>query len=448
MKNGGISDVHSGSMSHTTTAVPSSESGKNRMEQAAESLRLPEPDSIPPVSNEFFDLKPEIHVPANQDANQNAGFLLPGALKPSESHRGDSTTADRGTPAERLERSPIFPALEPSELPSDGELQKNRTLLMATAARQPRNENQGTGTGVGKIEDKHKNYIHQLDVTLADEPSDQAADESSEKIPTPAVKQTAVKKTDASQAPLRETGSRGPEIRLRRIPESQVESSTMMPRVNRESVGESSMAASRHAAPPASPAQPEIVSTHGQPLMNTDTAAALPAATRAEPAASASSMNQVYSEKIAQMQESVSRQIVRAVQGSLGSQRSQVNMRLVPESLGHIVVRMTLENNQLTTQISAEKHATRALLEQHIAALRSAFDDQGIRVERLTIAQDSLDSKQQDSAKNDSPSGQSGRSKPDTEDNRSGRDSSGGHQSRRNPNPHWKDRFTAMDYYS
>ncbi|HQH74397.1 MAG TPA: hypothetical protein PK360_20140, partial [bacterium] len=236
-----------------------------------------------------------------------------------------------------MERSPIFPALDPNELPSEGVLQKNQTLLMATAARQHRNENPATGTGGGKTEDKHKNFIHQIDVTIADEPSDQAADESAEKSATPAEKQIDVKKTDASMAPLRDTGSREPEIRLRRIPESQVESSSMMPRVNRESVAESSVAASRPAAPPASPAQPEIVSTHGQPLMNTDTAAATPVETRTEPAASASSMNQVYSEKIAQMQETVSRQIVRAVQGSLGSQRSQVNLRLVPESLGHIV---------------------------------------------------------------------------------------------------------------
>ncbi|MFB3785321.1 MAG: flagellar hook-length control protein FliK [bacterium] len=320
-------------------------------------------------------------------------------------------------------------------------MKDDQTVFLSAANPQARKTIPSHDPGSVKLDDKRKNFIPGIDVMAEDGPSDQCSNESMEKIAIPVVK-----KTTASASLHREAANREPDTQLQRIPESQTESAPPSSGATLDTVVETLPPASRPATTPATPVHPEIVQAQCHQPMHPDAAPPVMNETHAAQTPSASGMAQAYTEKIAQLQETASRQIVRAVQGSLGSQRSQVSLRLVPESLGHIVVRMTLENNLLSAQISAEKHATRALLEQNITALRSAFDDQGIRVERLTISKETLDAKQQDSAKNDSQSNRSSRHDPAGEDDRSGRRSSGERHSRRN-NSYWKDRFTAMDYF-
>ena len=236
------------------------------------------------------------------------------------------------------------------------------------------------------------------------------------------------------------------EIPSRRNQEIQIESPPLSPRAARDPGVNEATALLRPAAPVVIPAQGEISPAPGYSPAGSDVAQVVMGESRPAQAPPEGSMAEVYAEKIEQWQETASRQIVRAVQGSLGSHRSQISLRLIPESLGHIVVRLTMEHNQLSTQISAEKHSTRLLLEQNLSTLRTAFAEQGIQVERLTIAKETLDSREQDSTKNDSPYSRSGRDHSNREETPAGRHSSGGRHSRPN-SPGWKDYFNAMDYY-
>lgn len=174
---------------------------------------------------------------------------------------------------------------------------------------------------------------------------------------------------------------------------------------------------------------------------------AVPANAPATEQAPQSSMTQHYAEKVAEVQEAAAKQIVRGVQGSLGSERSHITMRLVPETLGRIHVQMTMENGALTAQITAQKESTQAMLQQSVNSLRSAFEEQGIKVDRLVVNKDTLDLKQQDLGRHEETHDRSSK-------NRSGFDQRTGHNSQnyngkqnKQSNTPWSDRMTATDYF-
>lgn len=159
------------------------------------------------------------------------------------------------------------------------------------------------------------------------------------------------------------------------------------------------------------------------------------------------SMVQHYAEKVAEVQEAAARQIVRGVQGSIGSERSHITMRLVPESLGRIHIQMTMENGALTAQITALKEDTRVLLQQSVNSLRSAFEESGIKVDRLVINKDTLDLKQNDLGRQEESQDRSSKNRSSFE-HRSGQNGqyNPGRQSRQQ-NVTWSDRMTTTDYF-
>jgi len=122
-------------------------------------------------------------------------------------------------------------------------------------------------------------------------------------------------------------------------------------------------------------------------------------------------------------------------------------MHLVPESLGRIHVQMTMANGALTAQITAQKDSTQALLQQSVNSLRSAFEEQGIKVDRLVVNKDSLDLKQEDLGRHEDTQERSSK-------NRSNFDQRTGHHGQNNNGKQskssyttWSDRMTATDYF-
>ncbi|MBN2326265.1 MAG: flagellar hook-length control protein FliK [Candidatus Omnitrophica bacterium] len=163
-------------------------------------------------------------------------------------------------------------------------------------------------------------------------------------------------------------------------------------------------------------------------------------------AAQPASMIQHYAEKIVELQEAAAKQIVRRVQGSIGADRSQITMRLNPESLGRIHVQMSMENGSLTAQISADKENTRAMLDQSLHTLRAAFEEQGLKVDRLAVNKDSFQLKQNDPGRHEDSSNESSK-------HRSGDDRQNGQNHRRHQDSKhtqwasWSDQMTARDYF-
>jgi len=68
---------------------------------------------------------------------------------------------------------------------------------------------------------------------------------------------------------------------------------------------------------------------------------------------------------------------------------AEAKISLVPEHLGQVDIKLSLQNGQLTAQIVTETAAGREALEQQLGALRTALQAQGIQVERLEITQQS-----------------------------------------------------------
>lgn len=84
----------------------------------------------------------------------------------------------------------------------------------------------------------------------------------------------------------------------------------------------------------------------------------------------------------------ISQQIVRSVNSSFGEGRSHVTIRLVPESLGQVDVRLTLDSGVLTARLWANNHEARQLLEQHAGQLRASLEESGVRVDRVVVARE------------------------------------------------------------
>ncbi len=159
------------------------------------------------------------------------------------------------------------------------------------------------------------------------------------------------------------------------------------------------------------------------------------------------SMAKFYSEQAAKMQEATSQQIVKSVQGSLGSGRSHISLKLMPETLGRIHIQMTIKNGTLSAQIIANKQTTQAVIEQSLSQLRTTFEDGGIRVDRLVVSKESIDAKPQDQGKDQSGWDRSSRQRPDS-GGQPGRHNGQNGKSSKNYQPFWSDRLTASDYFS
>ncbi|MCI3919022.1 flagellar hook-length control protein FliK [Paenibacillus sp. TRM 82003] len=69
-----------------------------------------------------------------------------------------------------------------------------------------------------------------------------------------------------------------------------------------------------------------------------------------------------------------------------GSLKSETVIRLMPEHLGQVEVKLSLQNGQLTATIMTESAAARDVLESNLAALRSNLQTQGVTVERLVVS--------------------------------------------------------------
>jgi len=192
------------------------------------------------------------------------------------------------------------------------------------------------------------------------------------------------------------------------------------------------------AAPPKPAAALEAPAANQAQTAQSAPAHTAQAASAAAPAAEAAapSMAKEYAEQIAKMQDAASQQIVRAVQGSMGSERSHIRLQLEPESLGRVHIQLKMESGALTAHIMAMKPETRAMLEQNISFLRTAFDDQGIKVERLVVAKEDANGRHENAREED-------HSRPRGET--SGRN--GGTKQQKRGTSSWSGRYSSQEYF-
>lgn len=71
---------------------------------------------------------------------------------------------------------------------------------------------------------------------------------------------------------------------------------------------------------------------------------------------------------------------------------SQASIRLFPENLGQVDIKIITQNGQVTALFAAETVMGRDLIENQMAALRNALIQQGLQVDKLEVAQSALSS--------------------------------------------------------
>lgn len=74
---------------------------------------------------------------------------------------------------------------------------------------------------------------------------------------------------------------------------------------------------------------------------------------------------------------------------------SEAKISLVPENLGQVDVRISMQNGQLTAQFLTETLVGREMLEGQLSQLRAALQSQGIQIEKLEVAQSNNTSQSQ-----------------------------------------------------
>lgn len=158
------------------------------------------------------------------------------------------------------------------------------------------------------------------------------------------------------------------------------------------------------------------------------------------------SMSKSFSEQIAKLQETVNQQIVKSVQGSIGSERSHIRLQLEPQHLGKVHIQMKIENGMLTAHLTAMKTQTRTMLEQNLNQLKTSFEDQGIKVDRLVVTRETSESRSQDQGK-DEAHDRSSRPKQDA-GGRSGNQQGGSNKRQNHPHFNWQYILNEKNYYA
>ncbi|WP_281887631.1 flagellar hook-length control protein FliK [Paenibacillus sp. YYML68] len=75
------------------------------------------------------------------------------------------------------------------------------------------------------------------------------------------------------------------------------------------------------------------------------------------------------------------------VLGTNADGATEAKISLYPQHLGHVEVKLTMQNGQLIAQFVADSAAGKEMLEGQLASLRSTLQSQGIQVEKLEVTQ-------------------------------------------------------------
>lgn len=88
--------------------------------------------------------------------------------------------------------------------------------------------------------------------------------------------------------------------------------------------------------------------------------------------------------------EDMSQFVVKSLKVSLMSGGiSEAKISLKPENLGHVDVKITMQNGQLVAHIATQTFAAKEILESQLPQLRMMLQNQGLQVEKLEVTQNS-----------------------------------------------------------
>lgn len=148
------------------------------------------------------------------------------------------------------------------------------------------------------------------------------------------------------------------------------------------------------AAPKANQAQAEAVAKPDQTSVAQTASESRPVEANA-PAKATAAAGSIMQDRIEKVQDAAAQQIVRGVKGAISADRSDITIRLTPQSLGRVSIQLMMEHGQLTANLTAQKEATQAMLEKNVHLLKHALDDNNVKVDKINIIREPQDAKQQ-----------------------------------------------------
>jgi len=92
---------------------------------------------------------------------------------------------------------------------------------------------------------------------------------------------------------------------------------------------------------------------------------------------------------VQQFADQIGKYLVKQFQLTQGNGISEAKLKLTPEHLGQVDIRIVMNNGVLTAQFIADSPAAREMLENQMAQLRASLSGQGLQVERLEVVQPS-----------------------------------------------------------
>ncbi|MCL5676670.1 MAG: flagellar hook-length control protein FliK, partial [Firmicutes bacterium] len=78
-------------------------------------------------------------------------------------------------------------------------------------------------------------------------------------------------------------------------------------------------------------------------------------------------------------------QVIGRVKVSVSGERTEARIHLVPEQLGPVDLKVSMEGGQLTARFHVATGQVKEILEQHLLELKQALHDQGFRVEQFSV---------------------------------------------------------------
>jgi flagellar hook-length control protein FliK len=78
-------------------------------------------------------------------------------------------------------------------------------------------------------------------------------------------------------------------------------------------------------------------------------------------------------------------QVTRAVRVQQTSQGTEIRIRLVPENLGEVHVKITMEKGVLTAEFRASTEATREILAKQAQQIQTVLEGSGMQAERVIV---------------------------------------------------------------
>jgi flagellar hook-length control protein FliK len=92
---------------------------------------------------------------------------------------------------------------------------------------------------------------------------------------------------------------------------------------------------------------------------------------------------------VQQFADQLSKFLVKQFQFTQGNGTTEAKLSLTPEHLGHVDIRIIMNNGIVTAQFISDNPAARDLLENQMSQLRTALNVQGLQVEKLEVVQQS-----------------------------------------------------------